>query len=180
MHLQSSLRFSPEFMRDDNGTQQGCSRQQPLRLQFSTVWEIRCSSASSVCSLQRLWVWVVIPQPSLGFGVIPDGMKARLFTLECLLVTLGAVAAAWYAIASISLGGLSPTNWTAADIIRQRCPVHLVRAEWIRGTDQGDMLFAWAVTETKARLALVCALWLIAVGVLVWRALLQRQHGHRA
>ena len=94
-------------------------------------------------------------------------MKARLFTLEVLLATVVAVAAAWYAIASINLNGLLPTNWTAADVIRQRCPVHVVRPEWIRGTEQVDVLFTWAATETKARLALVCAFWLIAVGVLV-------------
>ena len=118
----------------------------------------------------------VMLQPWLLPGVNPDRMKARLLTLKLLLATVGAVTVGWYAIASISLSGLSPSNWNAADVIRQHCPVHLVRPEWIKGTDQGDMLFAWAVTETKARLALVCALWLIAVGVLVWRALPRRQH----
>lgn len=117
-------------------------------------------------------------QPPLWSGVNPEGMKACLFTLNFLLATGGAVAAAWFAIASISLSGLLPTNWTAADVIRQRCPMHPVRPEWIRRTDQADILFAWAVTETRARVALVCALWLTVLGVLAWHTLLRRKHEH--
>ena len=116
-------------------------------------------------------VWL---QPALQSGVDPDRVDAVVFALKLLLATVGAVAAAWYAIASINPSGILPTNWTAVVVVSQHCPVHLVRFEWIPGTDQTDILFAWIGVETKARLALVCALWLIIVGALVWRALPRR------
>ncbi len=96
-------------------------------------------------------------------------MRAPLLALKLLLTTVSAVATAYYAVASITLSGLWPSNWTAADVVRQRCPVHLVRPEWIKGTDQGDILFNWAVTEVRARLAVIVAFWVLAVSLLLWQ-----------
>ena len=41
-----------------------------------------------------------------------------------LLVTLLAASGAWYAIGSVNISGLVPTNFVAAQVIKQRCPVH--------------------------------------------------------
>ena len=98
-------------------------------------------------------------------------MKAKALALKAVLTTGAALAVAWYAIASVNVSGLVNSNWTAEDIVRRRCPLHLIRPEWIRGTDQGDILFSWTATETRARLALVCALWVGAIAALGWRAL---------
>jgi len=81
-----------------------------------------------------------------------------------------AATAAWYAVASIQISGILPSDWTAADVIRARCPVHLVSPEWIRGGDQASILFSWATAELRVRLFVVCTLWLFALGALFRRA----------
>ncbi len=107
-------------------------------------------------------------------------MRVKLVTIQVLLAVFGAVAAAWYAVASIQVSGIVSTNWTAEDVIRQRCPLHLVKPEWIKGSDQGDILFSWVITETWARLAAVFVFWVIIVSLLVWRTLRRRQYEEMA
>jgi hypothetical protein len=109
-------------------------------------------------------------------GVEQRRMKAKAFALRFLVVTSVAVCVAWYAVASVQVGGIVPSDRSAADIIQQRCPLHLVRPEWIKGSDQGDILFSWVVTEANARLLAVCAVWVIANGVFALRV--SRSPGH--
>jgi hypothetical protein len=109
-------------------------------------------------------------------GVDKRKMKAKVFALQFFVATIGAVAAAWYGVASVQVSGIVSSNWVAADVIRQRCPVHLVSPGWIRGSDQGDILFSWAVTEIKARLLTVCSLWVIAIAIFAWRTLRSRHY----
>ncbi len=98
-------------------------------------------------------------------------MKAKALAQKAALTTVGALAVAWYAIGSVDVSGLVSSDWTVADVVRRRCPLHLIRPEWITGKDWGSTLSSWAATETRARLALVCVLWAGATGLLVWRAL---------
>jgi len=107
-------------------------------------------------------------------------MKAKTFAPQFVATTVLAVAAAWYGLASVQVSGIAPTNFRAADVIRQRCPLRLVRPEWIKGTDQGDILFNWAFTETKVRLLTVCCLWGIGIAVFAWCALRSRHHERTA
>jgi len=102
-------------------------------------------------------------------------MKTARFVLGCFLIMGGAATAAWCAVASIQISGILPSIWSAADVIRTHCPVHLVSSEWIRGGDQASILFSWATAELRARLLLVGALWLFAVGALFHRAFQRRQ-----
>ncbi len=51
-----------------------------------------------------------------------------------------AVAAARYAVACVNISELLAVNFTAAEVIRERCPFHLIRPEWEAGKDQADML----------------------------------------
>lgn len=118
--------------------------------------------------------------PVLCSVLMPKAMRAPLLTLKFLLSTLAAVAVAYYAIGSINLSGLLPSNWTAADVIRQRCPVRLVRPEWVNGFDQRGILFDWAVTETKARLAAVSTLWVLAVSFFIWQHWRKTSHETKA
>ena len=69
-----------------------------------------------------------------------------------------------YAIRSVNIGELLPTNFVAAQVINQRCPLHIVRPEWIAGTDQTDILLKWPAAEVKARVALIVLVWILGAG----------------
>jgi hypothetical protein len=103
-------------------------------------------------------------------------MRMPLLILKVLLVTVVAVAAAWYAITSVNISGLIATNFTAAEVIKERCPIHLVRPEWITSRDQTDMLFNWPITEMKARLAVLLVLWALSVAVLAHQHARRQRH----
>jgi hypothetical protein len=76
-------------------------------------------------------------------------------------------------MASIQIGGLEPHSYLAAEIIRERFPVHLVNPATIHSHDQADILFRWKVAEIRARMGVVSLLWLLSVSTLAW------QHLHR-
>jgi hypothetical protein len=104
-----------------------------------------------------------------------DAMRAALL-FKLSLVTGAAVAAAYYAIASIQLSGLVAHDFTAADVIRERNPFYLVRPEWVAGSDQIETLFRWSVAENEARLAVLFLLWILTVSAFVWQYLRRRRH----
>jgi len=104
-------------------------------------------------------------QPFPSLGVELQQMRTPCLILKVLLVTAAAVTAAYYAIASVNVSGLMSTNFSAADVIRERCPLHLVQPEWIAGTDQVDILLRWPITEMKARLAVLLVLWVFSVSI---------------
>jgi hypothetical protein len=107
-------------------------------------------------------------------------MRALILVLKLLLVTFAAMGSAYYAIGSVNISGITSNNFTAADIIRERCPVHLVRPEWVPGKDQGDMLLSWTVIEIKARLIILLILWMLGVTAIVWRYPWRHPHGQGA
>ena len=106
-------------------------------------------------------------------------MHALLLALKVVLATAAAIIITGYAIASINLNGIMGSNWTAKGIIRQRCPAHVVRPEWIIGSNQTDILFRWMVAETRARVIVVFTFWILAVALIVWRHLARNRHEHR-
>ena len=63
---------------------------------------------------------------------------------------------AYYAIGRVNVNGIHSTDVTDAGGIRQRCPIRLLRPEWV--SSQPDILVSWLVAETIARLGLVTAL----------------------
>ena len=103
-------------------------------------------------------------------------MKTPSFILMVLLLTLLTASGAWYAIGSVNISGLVPTNFVAAQVIKQRCPVHLVPPEWIAGKDQTDVLLNWPVAEIKARLTLLLIVWLLGVGGLIRLSARSQRH----
>ena len=102
-------------------------------------------------------------------------MRASL-PFRLFLVTVAAVVAGYYLIASVSIGGLLPYNFTATDVIQERCPFHLVPAAWVSGSDQADILMRWGFAETKARLTVLLALWILSVSLFVWQYLQRRRY----
>ena len=121
-----------------------------------------------------------MPQQVHMSGVDHQRMKAKTFALQFVATTVLAVAAAWCGVASVQVSGIVPTNFRAADIIRQRCPLHLVRPEWIKISDQGDILSKWAFAEPKVRLLAVSCLWGMGIAVFAWWALSSRRHERAA
>jgi hypothetical protein len=75
--------------------------------------------------------------------------------------------------------GIFNTDATAAEIIHQRCPFHLVPVAWVSGHDQMDMLGHWTFVELKARAGLLLALWLLSASFLIWRHLRRRKQPER-
>lgn len=107
-------------------------------------------------------------------------MNAKVLVQKAALITVGALAVAWCAIGSVNVSGLVSSDWTAAYVVRRRCPLHLIKPEWITGRDFASTLSSWAATETRARLALVCVLWAGVIAVLVWRAARRPAYGQKA
>ena len=79
-----------------------------------------------------------------------------------LLLTFGAAAAAWYAVASINISGLLTADFTAAEVVRERCPSHLILPRWVAGNEQADNC-----EEMTARLTMLLVAWLLGVGGVV-------------
>jgi len=109
-------------------------------------------------------------------------MNSPLYTvraallLEILLVTCTAVAVGiFFGFGSTQVFGLMNTNFTAAGVIRERCPFHLVRPEWVAGSDQSEILFRWVIVETEARMAILFFLWALAVSAFLWQYLRWRR-----
>lgn len=102
-------------------------------------------------------------------------MNAQPLTLKIFLMTGAVVTLIYYAAASLNLGGFQSSNWKAADMIREQCPIHLVRPEWVKATEQGDMLFKWMTIELRARVAFLSGLWLLGVGLLVHQSRKNRE-----
>src|SRR5664280_2110259 len=105
-----------------------------------------------------------------GCGAVPslsgiDAMRATLAKLSA--ITAALLAAAYITVGSINISGLMSHDFTAADIVRQRCPVHLIQPGWLAGTDQFDVLFRWSVAEMRARLAVLMLLWILAVSAIM-------------
>ena len=86
-----------------------------------------------------------------------------------LAVTVAAVVADYYALTSLNVSGLMPAHFVAAEVVRTRCPFHLVPVEWVSGPDQITILNHWNVAEIRARLTLVLVMWVAAMSLLVWR-----------
>jgi len=92
--------------------------------------------------------------------------------IKLILVTVAVPVAAYCLVGSVNISGLSDYNATAADIVRERCPIHLVPVAWVSGHDQADVLFNWCFAEIKARLAALLVLWGFSVGFFIsqnWR-----------
>ncbi|HEY3761594.1 MAG TPA: hypothetical protein VGN23_07595 [Verrucomicrobiae bacterium] len=106
----------------------------------------------------------------------PLGIMRASFSFKLFLVTIAALIAGYYLITSVSIGGLMPYNFTAADVIGHSCPFHIVPVTWVSGNDQFDILFRWSIDETRARLAALLALWMLMVSILSWQYLRGRRH----
>jgi hypothetical protein len=94
-------------------------------------------------------------------------MRTPVLALKVLLITLAAIACAYCAVAAMDVSGIAPTSWTAAELIRHRCPVRLIQPEWV--SSQPDTLMNWLAAELRARLAVVGVLWLIGSAFVVRR-----------
>ncbi|HTV61784.1 MAG TPA: hypothetical protein VMH30_04365 [Verrucomicrobiae bacterium] len=105
----------------------------------------------------------------------PGAMRAS-FSFKLFLVTTAAFVAGYYMIASVSIGGLMPYNFRAADVIRQDCPFHIIPVAMMSGSNQADILFRWSIAETYARLGALVALWTVMVALLIWRHLEKLRH----
>ncbi|HXR04297.1 MAG TPA: hypothetical protein VN836_06270 [Verrucomicrobiae bacterium] len=101
-------------------------------------------------------------------------MRASL-PFKMFLVTIAAVVTGYYLVVSVSVGGLMPYDYTAADVIRSSCPFHLVPATWVSGSNEADLLVRWSFAETKARLAMLLALWILTMCLSVWLHLRRRR-----
>jgi len=75
--------------------------------------------------------------------------------------TAVALVIASYVIGAINPGGLHPTSWTDAQLIRDRCHVRLIQPEWV--SSKGSVLMNWIIAETKARLAVIGIFWVAAL-----------------
>jgi hypothetical protein len=94
-------------------------------------------------------------------------LKPLPLILKLLSVTGATLALMYCAITSLDLGGFQSSNFQAADVIRQRCPIHLIKPEWMKGGEQGEILLKWMDVESKARVATFCWFWLFGVCLLL-------------
>jgi hypothetical protein len=88
-------------------------------------------------------------------------MKAML-RLQLAIITLAAIAAAWFwAVPPIltPLIYIHPTNWTDADLVGHLWRFRLIQPERVSSPPRYDYL-RWAQAETLARLAVVLLGWL--------------------
>jgi hypothetical protein len=102
-------------------------------------------------------------------------MRAKLL-LKILVSIVMEAAATIYAVVSVQIGGMMNSDFTAAAVIQQRCPFHLVRPGWVTGTDQGDILLRWWFAEIRVRAAVLFLLWALTVGALVWQYFRRQRH----
>lgn len=68
-----------------------------------------------------------------------------------------------------AVGGVMPVNFQAADIIKERYPLHIYPVDWVKGTDQHAILKTWISDEIKTRLALLALVWLVCMLFILWR-----------
>src|SRR6185503_9208788 len=84
--------------------------------------------------------------------VAPRTMRGQL-SLNLFSATVLALGAGYYAIFAIQISGIYSSNWTDADLIRDRCPFRLIQPEWV--SSQPDTVLNWLGAEIKARLSLI-------------------------
>jgi hypothetical protein len=92
------------------------------------------------------------------------------------LITTVAMVAAHYLLTSVTIVGTGPVHYSAADLIQMNCPFHLVPVTWVSGNNESEKIKNWCVAETKARLASLSALWVLAVSFITWRHFGERSH----
>ena len=63
--------------------------------------------------------------------------------------------------------GLHSTDWTAADLILDRCKFCVVNPKRIKTQDNFDVHFQWAEAEIKARGLIVLVPWCLTAGTLI-------------
>jgi hypothetical protein len=88
-------------------------------------------------------------------------MKKSTFIVLLLLITLAAVAAAWFwALPPLIMGFdiLHSPPWTEADLVRYLWHFRLIQPEWVSKPPSYDYQ-RWAGAETLARLAVVFVGW---------------------
>jgi hypothetical protein len=98
-----------------------------------------------------------------------DLRKYRL-VVGVLVLSAAALAAAgaWGLWPLGALNGLAEPSWTPIDLIAHRVPHRLVDPGLIVGAkDNLDFEVRWAVAETRARMAVIVAVWLAAVTLFV-------------
>jgi hypothetical protein len=105
-------------------------------------------------------------------------MRALQLSLNVLLITVAAVGAFYYAIATVNVSGIHSTGWTDAQLIRERCHFRLVQPEWV--SSQPDTLMNWIVAETRARLGVVAILWFGSLTIIIWNFVRHRKDTHAA
>jgi hypothetical protein len=92
-------------------------------------------------------------------------MKKSTLMVYLLLITLAAIAAAWFWALRPLLTGLAylhPTNWTDADLVRHIWHYRLVQPEWVSSPPQYSYT-RWMMAETLARLAVVFLGWAASI-----------------
>jgi hypothetical protein len=89
-------------------------------------------------------------------------MKALMLIVA---ITAVALVVADYTIGAVNPSGIHGTDWTDAQIIRNRCHLRLIQPEWV--SNNGSILMNWVVAETKARLAVIALFWLGAIGFVI-------------
>ena len=105
-------------------------------------------------------------------------MRPALLTLKVVFLTVAVLVLGWFGLGSLPHIGAISHGFTASAFIRERHPFHLVRPEWITGKDQWDILIAWLLAETKARVVTLLILWILGSAFFVWRHLRRRRHDY--
>jgi len=86
-------------------------------------------------------------------------MRTRAFIVSLLVITLAAVAAAWFwALAPITISYEVLSAETDADLVRQLFHFRLVQPEWVSRPPNYDY-GRWAMAEALARLSVVFLGW---------------------
>lgn len=98
-------------------------------------------------------------------------MKKRTFIELLIVITLLALAAAWFWALAPILTGLAyiyPANWTDADLVRHIWHFRLIQPEWL-GSSPDYM--RWCEAEALARLAVVFLGWIASAAFITRRYL---------
>ena len=102
-------------------------------------------------------------------------MKKQMFIALLVVITLAAMAAAWYWALRPLLTPLlyiHPADWTDADLVRHIWHFRLIQPEWLSSSP--DYL-RWCEAETLARLAVVLLSWLASTTFITRRYLRGRR-----
>ena len=107
-------------------------------------------------------------------------MRFSVLTSKVVLLSVVASLMTGFSVWSVAhigwFGFGLPGDFTAADFIRERHPIHLVRPEWITGADQWDILIGWIMAEIKARVTVMLVLWILFVSFFVRQHYKRRRH----